>query len=172
MGQVTLIQVMSMFLLGKWIRLEEKSSVVRTIWAFRSLIWDKMTYHYMIADVYCIHVFVSWRGVHLSQGGMLDLVLLDSEDLTMSVLNGRLVQPKDGPSNKATHLFYLCIQSYWATKEPDVGCFYTLYRTTHLHIIKLQSITDHSIICLSRSTQKETWWRNPPYCNIYSCDIV
>ena len=50
--------------------------------------------------------------MHLSQGGMLDLVLLDSEDLTMSVLNGSLVQPKDGPSNKAKHLFYLCIQSY------------------------------------------------------------
>ena len=50
--------------------------------------------------------------MHLSQGGMLDLVLLDSEDLTISVLNGSLVQPKDGPSNKATRLFYLCIQSY------------------------------------------------------------
>ena len=68
-----------------------------------------MTFQYDC--ILCIHVFVSWRGVHLSQGGMLDLVLLDSEDLTMSVLNGSLVQPKDGPSNKATRLFYLCIQS-------------------------------------------------------------
>lgn len=43
---------------------------------------------------------------------------------------------------------------------------YTRKNYSHLHIIKLQSRTDHSIICLSRSTQKETWWHNPPYCNI------
>lgn len=42
--------------------------------------------------------------MHLSQGGMLDLVMFDSEDLTMSVLNGSLVPPENTYSTCAFSL--------------------------------------------------------------------